>query len=448
MRGVRWLLKVMAQTVLWRHHPIVVAMTGSVGKTTTRDMIAHVLGASMDVRVPAKNFNNEIGVPLTIIGARQPVRGVGDMCAVSWRWARTLCARTYPRVVIVECGVDHPGDMRYLMRIVQPDVAVITVIASAHRAFFTSTDAIAREKYEMVRFVKKNGMALLNADDRYVHVAPRPDPSVTVRTYGAGDDAYYRVTDGGLCGDGARCAAGGVSFKLNYDGKVIPVRLHRICALHSIPAAVAALGVADWLHINVVDAAARIADFVPTPGRMRLLDGARGVRIIDDTYNASPASMRAALATVGTLSATGRRIAIVGDMLELGDVCASSHRAVADDVRENGIDIALFVGSHMRLAAQALRERGWGDDRVVHVDTPDAAAACAVAMVREGDLVLVKGSQGMRMEKVVARLLPSASDPTSLLCRQEAVWRARPFRPHHETCAPDDTERTADNAVH
>lgn len=431
---VQRLLRMMARAVVWRHRPTVVAVTGSVGKTTTRDMIAHVLGATMDVRVPQKNFNNEIGVPLTMIGARGAIRSVRDVWAVMLTWVRTLCARTYPRVVIVECGVDRPGDMRYLMSIVQPDIAVVTVIASAHRAFFSSTEAIAREKYTMVRFVKKNGLALLCADDRYVRVAPQPDASVTVRLYGEDAAAYYRATDSGLCADGAMCTVGGVSFKLNYDGKVIPVRLHHVCAVHAIPSAVAALGVADWLHCNVVEAASRIADFVGTPGRMRLLDGAGGVRIIDDTYNASPSSMRAAIATLAALPTTGRRIAVLGDMLELGDVCASAHRAVADVLHQHAIDGAIVVGAHMRRAVRVLHAHGWEERRVIHVDTPHAAADAAMALVQAGDTVLVKGSQGMRMEKVVERLMPSGADIATLLCRQDAEWRTRPFHLHDEPC--------------
>ncbi len=431
---VQRLLKMMAQAVVWRHRPFIVAITGSVGKTTTKEMVAHVVGAHMDVRASHQNFNNEIGVPLTIIGVDRSLHGARDIGFVLYTWIRALCARAYPRVVIVECGVDRPGDMRYLMRIVQPDVAVVTVITPAHRAFFASTEAIAREKYTIASCVKKNGMVLLNADDRYVHLAPSPDASVTVRLYGESPKAYYRITDSGLCVDHAMCVTSGISFKFNYDGKVIPVRLHHMLAPHATQSAAIALAVADWLHINMVDAVAHIAHVEGPPGRMRIMEGRNGTRIIDDTYNASPISMHAAIATLAAIPRTGHTIAVVGDMLELGKICASAHRAVAEQIHDHVIDYAVLVGAHMRHAAQVLQGHGWSTDRFVQVNTPQEAAKRVGEMLRAGDCVLVKGSQGMRMEKVVEALLPDGTDSSRTLCRQDAQWRARPFHMHDEKC--------------
>ncbi len=427
-------MKIMAQIVLWRHKPLVVAITGSVGKTTTKDMVAHVLGAHMTVRVSHKNFNNEMGVPLTVIGVDRTLHGVRDVVVVAGAWIRALVARSYPRVVVVECGVDRPRDMHYLMRIVQPDVAVVTVIAPAHRAFFASTEAIAREKYGMVAHVKQNGLALLNADDRYVHLAPIPDASVTVRLYGERADAYYRVTGNNLCVDQSTHDASGIAFKFNYDGKVIPVRLHHVYTPHAAQSAAIALAVADWLHVNMVNAVATLAHFVGAPGRMRIIDGRDGVRIIDDTYNASPVSVESAIATLAALPREGRTIAVLGDMLELGRTCASAHRTVGDYLYKHMIDHAVVVGPHMRHAARTVSKHGWHADRITHVQTPQEAAEAVAALVRAGDRVLVKGSQGMRMEKVVERLLPEGVDPSDVLCRQDAEWRARPFQLHTERC--------------
>lgn len=424
---------VMARVVVWRHRPIVIAVTGSVGKTTTKEMIARVVGAHFSVRTSGKNFNNEIGVPLTILGVRHTLHGVRDVGRVARAWWRALWTTDYPRVVVLEYGVDHPGDMAYMTRIARPDIAVVTTIAPAHAAHFASVEDIAREKYALVARLQKNGMALVVADDPYRRVMPDPDPSCVVRTYGTAETAYYCVTDVRLCTNEQTVC--GMAFKLNYEGKVIPVRLHAICAPHLAVAAAAALGVAHHLRINMVRAVEDLAHVVGAPGRMRLLRGRDGVVIVDDTYNASPSSMRAALQTISLMPAK-RRVAIVGDMLELGALCARSHRAVADDIVKNAVDVVMTVGSHMRVAHNALlSDYNWSPQHVIHVATPDAAAATAVRLVRAGDLVLVKGSQGMRLEKVVAALLDADAEATRLLCRQDAVWTTRPFAPHGEPCA-------------
>lgn len=401
-RILRW----MSVSVLTRQKPFIIGITGSVGKTTTKDMIAHILRDHKKIWVTQKNYNNEIGVPLTVLCVEKNINSVGGIFHILIKWLNALIGNDYPEILVVEMGVDRPGDMDYLMSIVDPDISVLTAVSQAHSEFFVSIEDIAREKQKIVTQMKKTGTAVINRDDHHVrNVEKKTDAHIV--SYGTKDGSDFYASDIEVCF--RECNVTGLSFKLNYKGKVIPVRLQNVIAEHLIYAALAALAVADAVQINVVEAIHDIADFVSSPGRMRLLEGRDDVLIIDDTYNASPKAMKAAIASLGSAPAE-RRIAVVGDMLELGKTSQEAHEKVADQLKENNIDAVFFVGEQMRFAYKKMQKGN--RNNAFHFTSSQEAVADVLDYIEQGDVVLVKGSRGMRMEKIVRKI---AKDSTQAL---------------------------------
>ncbi len=359
----------------------VVAVTGSVGKTTTKEMLRVILGASGSVHAAQASHNNHWGVPLTL--ARLPEDA--EFC-------------------VVEIGMNHPGEIAPLSRLAGPDVAVITRIAAAHVGHLGSLDAIADEKLSVLDGVLAGGTAVLPADGaqaaRLREAARRFEPAVHVVTFGeaggeAGGDARLLSCVGDADGSEVAARIGGAEhrFRVGAPGR------------HMAENALAALAAAHAAGADVAAGAAALAGFGAGDGRgaRRPILGGAAV-LLDESYNASGASVRAALAVLA-LQPAARRVAVLGDMLELGGHARAEHEGLADAVAE-AAGLVHCCGAMMRHLFDALPEalRGaWA---------PDAASLCAAVAgsVRAGDAVLVKGSLGSRMRLVVAALDSTGRD--------------------------------------
>lgn len=426
------ILRMLARSVLRARQPIIVGITGSVGKSSAKEATALVLSKNFTIRYSPGNYNNEFGLPAAILGIKSPGRSL-----LLWIQAGAeavlsiLRLRPYPEVLILEMGVDHPGDMDYLLSIAPPDIAVLTHVSESHLAQFENIDQIAKEKGKLVAAIPDSGTAIVNADnDLALQQGERTTAAVI--SYGLAEGASLRADNIRLLQEGNRIE--GLSFKLNSGGKSIPVRLPGIIGRHHISAVLAAAAVGTALKMNLVDIAAALVEFQTLPGRMRLLDGDADIRVIDDTYNASRASTEAALATMRELIAP-RKVVILGDMLEIGSTSDEVHRMLRDAVISSGASVFVGVGQHMRFLSDALRGTNFPEKNIFYFPDPVTALERIHTVVRPHDLVLVKGSQGLRMELVVEALLGGeqrAEKNRSLLCRQSTAWRATPFRPPEE----------------
>lgn len=419
-------LGLMAKIVLRTRKPIVVGITGSVGKSSAKEAIALVLSRNYHVRFSPGNYNNEFGLPAAILGIDSPGRSVARWVG-AYVHAALIAARLerYPEVLVLEMGIDHPGDMDYLLGIVQPDVAVLTRIAESHLANFENLAQIAKEKGKLIAALSEEGIAILNADDeRVMRQAERTRAKII--SYGLSPKASLFADNIRVLQEGGRTE--GLSFKLNSDGKSIPVRLPAVVARHHLSAVLSAAAVGTALKMNLVDVAAALTEFRALPGRMNLLDGDAGIRIIDDTYNASRVSTEAALVTLRELIAP-RKVAILGDMLEIGSGSDEAHRALRDAVIASGATVFIGVGQHMRFLADALHGTNFPEKSIYHYPDPLTARDRLAEHIRPGDLVLVKGSQGLRMELIVERLFGDnrEAEKRELLCRQSRAWRETPF---------------------
>lgn len=372
----------------------IIGVTGSCGKTSTKAALAHCLSASgVAVHASEKSYNNHWGVPLTL--ARMP-RGTD--------------------FAVLEMGMNHPGEIRALTSMVRPDVAVITTVEAAHLAAFRSVAEIADAKAEIFEGQTAAGVAVLPADndchDRLVAAARRAGVGHIVG-FGSAEGAEYRAVRTSLKPE-ASC----VEATLNGVEAALCIG---IPGQHWVSNALAVLAVIDQAGGNVGLAAPALRTLEAVAGRgaqqlVRLPSGG-DFRLIDDSYNANPASVRAALGVLGTTApgAGGRRIAILGDMLELGATSAALHRGLGDDVVAAGVDAALLCGTDMAALADALRGR---IGTVLHATTSGDLIQPAEEMVRAGDVVLVKGSLGSRMAPVVTALknLEAAADVPRAAC--------------------------------
>ena len=354
----------------------VVAITGSNGKTTTKEMCAEILDAAgLRVRRSPRSLNNAIGLPLSILGLDE-----GD------------------EVLVVELGTNHPGEIDALGRIAEPSVGAITQVARAHLEGFGSIEAVARAKAELLDRIDEGGVAVLNADDPHV---VREASRFEGRTiwFGLGARAEFRAED-------LRAEGLGVGFRLCAPGGEVAVRIplpgrHLVGLALCAAACAAATGRLDGAGLEAIQSG--LERFRGVPGRLLLVRSAAGVVALDDTYNANPASVVAALCTLRDVAAQGRRIAVLGDMLELGEAEASLHAEVGEAAARLGVEVLVAVGLRSRHTAEAAQKGGVST--VVVAEDAEEAARLLPELVRAGDTVLVKGSRGMRMERALAAIV-------------------------------------------
>lgn len=351
----------------------VIAVTGSNGKTTTVRLIDAALSSRLRGVASIKSFNNEIGVPLTILRARK-----GD------------------QYLLCEVGMNAPGEIAQLAEVVEPDIAVITSIGRAHIENFGSTDAIAIEKGSLLRFLRPQGLAVIPSDNQRLAELARKSPNVV--TFGREDHADLRVTSSAhiTSPDGATRLRITLNNRFTLD---LP-----ILGEHNATNIAAAIAVARRMGLEEDAIATALASAAPPDMRLQRKRIA-GIDLYNDAYNANPDSAIAAIAAFSSLAADApRRVVVLADMLEMGDLAADGHRDVADAIlRAPNIDRVITVGQHSLHAANRLLEH-WTPDRVLMLAELDAAAEHgahrALAALRPGDAVLLKGSRGMRLERL------------------------------------------------
>lgn len=349
-------------------HLQVVAITGSNGKTSTKDLTACVLGSRFQVTKTEGNFNNHIGLPLTI-----------------------LRARGSDQFGVFEIGMNHPGEIAPLAAIAAPDVAIITNIGTAHIEFMKTREGIAQEKGMLAEALPPSGTLILPADDEFT-------PSLSRRT--KADVVLAGIGKGDVFAQDVRPHFGGVRFTLCADGHRAEAELP-VPGIHMVSNALLAVAAGRVFGIPLEDCAAGLRTLRLTKGRLeqKII---RGIHILDDTYNANPDSMAAALRTLATMPAAGRRIAVLGRMGELGAESERGHRSVGEVAVREGIDILIGVGEE----AKWITETAWrgGIAKVHHFETVEDAIRSLHELAQTGDVVLVKGSRSAKMERIVEGL--------------------------------------------
>lgn len=421
------ILRFMAGAVLWKHKPQVIGITGSVGKTSCKEAVFTVLNGKFFVRKNEKNYNNEIGLPLTIIGVESGENSFWKWTLVFFKWLGVMIfPARYPEILILEMGADRPGDIKYLTDFIKPKIGIITDISGSHLEFFKNLEGIAKEKSMLVRGLNIRGLAILNSDNSY-SIKMRNQVKCQVLTFGFSEGADIRSTGVDFNFDEGTHKVKGLSFKLNYKGTSLPVRLNNVLAHHQIYAALAAAAVGVEFGMNLVEISQALEKFSSPTGRMNLISGIKNSSIIDDTYNSSPTSAKAALAVLGIIPAP-RKIAVLGDMLELGEDSENLHKNLSKEVLSSGAKIFFAVGKRMQFAVQALEKMNFPEKNIHTFDNSVDAGKKLQEIIQEGDLILVKGSQGIRMEKIVEEVMANPEEFGHLLCRQSEKWKEMPVK--------------------
>ncbi len=409
-----------------KYKPDVVGITGSVGKTSAKEAAATVLEKKFNVRRSPKNYNNEIGVPLTIIGVeKNPRRSVWGWLKVFLKAKKLILMRdkNYPQILVLEMGADKPGDIEYLTQLAPCKVGVLTFISHAHTEFFKTIKKIAQEKKAIISHLRPDGFAVLNFDNDLV-MQNAGATKAEVITYGFKDGADLRATDINVLTDEQTGWPIGLNFKVLYKGNTVPIFLPGMIAKSSISSALASLAVGTIFGVNLVDGAQALGKFSGVAGRMRLIPGIKNTLIIDDTYNSSPEAAKAAveaLAQVVIKNGAERYVAL-GDMLELGLETENAHRELGFKVAELAIDNLITVGEAAKYIAQSAKEAGLDEHRIYIFDNSESAGRFLQEKLKEGDVVLAKGSQGARMEKIVKELMAEPLQAEKLLSRQAKEW--------------------------
>ncbi len=415
----------MASAILWKYKPRVIGITGSVGKTSCKEAVFAVLHERFEVRKNEKNYNNEIGLPLTIIGAESGERSFWKWLAIFFKWLGVMIFPVrYPEILILEMGADRPGDIKYLTDFIKPKIGIITDISGSHLEYFKTLDAVAKEKGTLVKSLDRRGLAILNADNPY-SAKLKSQVKCQVMTFGFSEEADICSTGEDFNFDEETHKVKGLSFKLNYRGTSLPVRLNNVLARHQIYAALAAAAVGVELAMNLVEIAQALQKFSSPAGRMNLFPGIKDSSIIDDTYNSSPVSTKAALLVFSVIPAA-RKIAVLGDMLELGEDSENLHRNLAKEIVASGAQIFFAVGKRMQFAVQVLERMNIPAENIYAFENSVEAGKKLEKVIQEGDLILVKGSQGMRMEKIVEEIMANPEEAEHLLCRQSRKWKETP----------------------
>ncbi len=418
------ILTVLARRTLWRYRPFIVGVTGSVGKTSAKEAIFAVLSQKYRVRKSEKNYNTEIGVPLTILGIPHYGKNIiGWSKAIAGSVVRLIRRDpNYPDFLVLEMGADHPGDIAQLVRLAPPLVGVITAIGEipVHVEFFSGPKELIEEKAKLIEALPPEGYAVLNFDDSAV-AGMKGRSRGHVLSYGFGNAADVRILQ-------YRLTSQGIGFSLQHGERAIYIQLKNTFGEHQAYAAASACAVGLVLNMNLTEIARGLEKYESPPGRLKILRGNKSSLILDDTYNSSPQAVRAALEVLREFPAK-RRIAVLGDMLELGSFTEQAHREVGDQVAKSS-DIFIGVGERMKFAIEesmkpGLNRRALGGHSVSWFSESLAAGKELDRLLRPGDVVLIKGSQSIRMERAVKEVMSEPERAKELLVRQTVDWERR-----------------------
>lgn len=419
---LHYILKSFSKKIIRKYRPFIIGITGSVGKTSAKEAIYAVLRQHFKVRKNEKNYNNEIGVPLTIIG-----RETGGKSLIKWLnvflTAFLLICRKkkdYPEMLVLEMAADKPGDIEYLTNFVPCDLGVLTAVSPVHLEFFGSLENILLEKSKIITKLTNAHIAILNGDDPKIKELKSQTAARTL-TFGFLDGNDFQAVDTKI---NSKDGAMGMSFKLKYSGKVIPVFLPNILGKPQIFSCLAAVAVASALNVNILEVIDDLRSYQPPKGRTNLIKGIKNTLLIDDSYNSSPASCMAAMEILAAIPLLegAKKVAVLGEMLELGNYTEAGHKEVGEKAAQAGVDMLVSVKEKTRDILRGAIAAGLSEEKTFYFDNNHDAGIFVQDKIHQGDLILIKGSQGSRMEQITKELMAEPLLAPELLVRQTEEW--------------------------
>lgn len=402
LKILKWKLKILAKLTIRRYKPGIIGVTGSVGKTSAKEAIFAVLSQERRVRRSAGNFNNELGLTLTILGDWQEIKGLFFWPKVIFiSLARIIFKFSFPELLVLEYGADKPGDVKYLLEIAKPQISVVTAIGEipVHIEFYSGSEAVAREKSKIVEVLPSNGFAVLNYDD-FAVLEMKERTRAHITTFGFNEGAEVKISN--FENRTEDDVPEGVSFKLEHGGSFVPVKMKGIFGRAPAYAAAAAASVGLIFGLNLVKISEGLSRYQAPPHRLSLIKGVKDTWIIDDCYNASPLSMDVALEVLKDLKAK-RKIAVLGDMLEIGKYAPEAHEVVGKTVAKIA-DLLFTVGPRAKFIAEAAEKTGFNKEKIFSFDNLLGVGKILEHHLRPGDLVLIKASRAIGLDKVVEEI--------------------------------------------
>ncbi|MFH1610544.1 MAG: UDP-N-acetylmuramoyl-tripeptide--D-alanyl-D-alanine ligase [Patescibacteria group bacterium] len=421
-RFINYLLARLARKIIRKYQPRVISITGSVGKTSTKEAIFSALKTDFNVRKNIKDHNTKIGIPLTIIGTETGNRSLIGWFKV-WLKAQSLLwgyDECYPDILVLEMAADHPGDISHLVKIAPCETAIVTAVSESHLEFFKNLEAVKEEKQVLVSHLTDSATAILNIDDELVS-SMQDKTNAKILTYGFLEGADLRAFDFSYV-HGDDNSFSHLNFKLSYKEKVILVELRNALSKTHVYSFLSAVAVGLIYGLDLDELVSKMKNLRPPKGRMNFLDGIKHTKLIDDTYNSSPRAAKVALEVLSKLYVPGKKIAVLGDMLELGSFTEQAHQDLGKLVCELGVDMLITVGERSQDIVRGAESVGMNKDKMFHFDDVKIAGEFLQDKMEKNDLVLIKASQGMRFEKIVKEVMAEPMRAGELLVRQYGGW--------------------------
>lgn len=417
-------LKILTKLALKKQRPKIVTITGSVGKTSTKEAIYNVLEKKFKVRRSVKNYNNEIGVPMTVVGEDSPGKNPFGWLKVFFKFFSLIFwkKRNYPEVLVLETAADKPGDLQYLMKMLPQGllkVAVLTAVSESHLEFFGNLEGVFKEKIIPFFYLTENGFAVLNEDDcdleKIKQKAVQGQTLYKFITY-----SLHKKAD--VVADNLRVEDKGVAFTIKCEGNSAEFLMEEAVSFHQVYAVLAGVCVGIALGMELTEILSGLKNYNILPGRMRKIKGIHESLIIDDTYNSSPVAALRALQALQGLPFGRRKIAVLGDMLEMGPQSEQLHRQIGRLAAELKIDYLFTFGKQAEFISKEAVTAGMRESAVLHFYGQLGLREHLEGFLQSGDVVLIKASQGMRLEKLVKALMESPERAPKLLVRQDKEW--------------------------
>lgn len=408
-----------AKMVLVRKKPFIIGVTGNLGKTSTKDAIFSVMKNNFYVRRSDKSMNSEFGVPLTILGEKSGWNNPLKWLMIVARGLFVPFSRDYPTHLVLEIGADRVGDIKEITKWIKPNITVVTQFGQVpvHIEFFPDRDAVIAEKAHLVSALKKDGLFIYNADD-YDTEKLLDKTSARKISFGINNKSDVQAINIKPFGN-----LEGVEADVLIDEKNNHIVLLDVIGKSPIYCSLPALAVAKELNIPFDVACMSLRDADKPKGRMRLLNGVNNSVIIDDSYNASPKAAEHGLHTLASIDAH-RKIAVIGDMMELGKHSRDEHYKIGQ-IASKSCHKLVAVGIRARAIVEGALDSGMSDENILGCDNSIEAGKELMETIKEGDVIYIKGSQSMRMEKLVKMILASEHNPEHVLVRQDKEWLER-----------------------
>ena len=419
------ILKLESILIIKKYKPQIIAVTGSVGKTSTKDAIFSVMSDYFFVRKSEKSFNSDIGIPLTILG-----------CHNAWldpiKWIRNIIKGleliifryNYPKWLILEVGADKPGDIKEISKWLKPNIVVLTAFPKVpvHIEFFRDRSEIVREKKYLVEALRQDGILIVNGDDEDSMKIKENSKNISI-IYGT-DSISDLVATEAKNYYGEDRTIEGTTFKVKYEDNVVPIVIKGSLGVKTIYSSLAAIAVGLTQKINIVKSGEALLNFEAPNGRMKIIKGIKSTTIIDDTYNSSPGALISALKTLKDIKSKrkSKKIAVLGDMMELGKHSVEEHYKIGKIVAEV-CDILVTVSVRSKKIAEGAQDALMSEENIFQFENAIEAGKNLKNIMKENDIILIKGSQSIRMEKVVLEVMLEPERAEELIVRQETEWK-------------------------